>query len=444
MLRITDFNEYSKIKRVFLGSRIEKLKLNNFLTRINLKVMAEDDCLCFLDDSMLGLWGEGVLITKNFLVYNVLGESGYIPLFSISNIEFVGSDVVINKCLVLTFRKIPLNVIFDVFRTIYSCLKRNDVCFLDISNHVSGSGIIKNCSLEDEVVKFFFFVKANVNKEKIVELMGGDSFSSKENIRDFIAADENLSRLSTALVEFSGLEGDECKRTIEFFYMAFRYYSSFFYDELNYYKDDLARDEARELEKLRKEESVRSNAYVDEKSKIKSQDFCTFINTFAIQGEPTSKFIDDFLSVINGYSRKYRMNEMDYWFTFLAHLDFYFYTLANKEVLQVSGLNQVFLAPFIFLLEGNKDRVQELSMLMNDEVINDSMVSIMFLMANQRSGNKEGNFNFLYEKLSLSEKGISEEEFMRSLNVVKEKTERFVFETLRPDIERASGINKLF
>ena len=129
---------------------------------------------------------------------------------------------------------------------------------------------------------------------------------------------------------------------------------------------------------------------------------------------------------------------------FLTHLDFYFYTLANKEVLQVSGLNQVFLAPFIFLLEGNKDRVQELSMLMNDVVINDSMVSIMFLMANQRSGNKEGNFNFLYEKLSLSEKGISEEEFMRSLNVVKEKTERFVFETLRPDIERESGINKLF
>ena len=316
MLRITDFNEYSKLKRVFLGSRIEKLKLNNFLNRIDLKVMAEDDCLCFLDDSMLGLWGEGILITKNFLVYNVLGESGYIPLFSISNIEFVGSDVVINKCLVLTFRKIPLNVIFDIFRTIYSCLKRNDVCFLDVSNHASGSGIIRNCSLEDEVVSFFFFVKANVNKEKIVELMGGDSFSSKENIRDFIAVDENLSRLSTALVEFSGLEGDECKKTIDFFYMAFKYYSSFFYDELNYYKDDLARADARELEKLRKEESARSNAYADEKSKIKSQDFCTFVNTFAIKGEPSSKFIDDFLSVINGYSRKYRMNEMEYWFTF--------------------------------------------------------------------------------------------------------------------------------
>lgn len=444
MLRASDFKDYVNQKRVFVGDKIDKFKLNNFLTRVNLKVIAEDDCLLFLDDSFFGLWGEGVLFTNNYLVYNLLGESGHIPLFNIYNIEFMGTDIVINNSIFLTFRKISLSIVFDIFREVFACLNRNDVFFVDINNHIGGSGIVRNLSLEDQVASFFLFVKANTNKEKIVELMGTSNFASKESIRNFILHDENLNQLSTALVRFSGLEGVNAEKTTKFFYMAFRYYSSFFYDELNHYKEHLARAEAREAERLRKEDVAKSITTAEAETAKKSTNFCTFINAFANKDEPTSDFTDAFLSVINGYSRKYRMNEMEYWLTFTAHLDFYFYTLALRKVLQQPSANQVFLAPFIFLLEGNKNRVQKISSLMNDEIINTSMTSIIVLMANQRTGNKVGNFNFLYEKISLCEKNIPEEEFMRSLNVVKEITERLVFEVLQPDIDRSSGIDKLF
>jgi len=444
MLRVGDFNEFCSLKRVFVDGKIEKLKLNNFLTRVDLKIMAEDDCLVFLDDSFLGLWGEGVLFTKNYLVYNLLGECGHIPLCSISTIEFVGSDVVINASLALTFRKIPLGLVFDVFRVVYASLKRNDASLIDVRNHVGGRGILSNISLKDEVVGFFLFVKANQNKEKIVALIGEHHFKDKEHIREFIVHDDNLKALSSALVGCSGLEGDVLAKTTDFFYMAFKYYSSFFYDELNYYKEDLARAEARELELQRKEDLARSKAKAEADAAARASRVCSFVNVFAVKGEPASEFMDAFLSVVNGYSRKYQMNESAYWFVFTAHLDFYLYTLATRKLLQASGLNQVFLAPFVFLLEGNKDRMQELSGLMNDEVVKDALVSMFILMANQKAGNKEGNFNFLYEKILLCEEDISEGEFMQGLNVVKKITERLVVEVLRPEMERSAGIDNLF
>ncbi|WP_133295874.1 hypothetical protein [Pseudomonas sp. AFG_SD02_1510_Pfu_092] len=442
MLRNSDFNEFSSLRRVFIKGEIEKHKLNNFLTRANLKIMADDDCLLFLDDSFLGLWGEGVLFTKNYLVYNLLGESGHIPFFRISSIEFVESDIIINSSTGLTFRKISFEVVCDIFRVVYSCLKRNDASLIDVINHAHGGSILVNYSSNDSVVAFASFVQMNANKETIVELMGEDNFKDKESIRKYIASDENLKNLAERLVDIPELEESVAKETANYFYSAFKYYSLFLYDQINYYKDDLARSEARELELQRKKELAVKNA--EFRNIEKAPSICLFSNVFSIKGEPTSDFIDAFLSVVNGYSRKFKMNEPEYWFVFNAHLDFYFYILATEEVLQKPGTNQIFIAPFVFLLEGNKGRVKELSGLMNDEAIKESIVYISLLMMNQRSGKKEDNFNLLYRKILLCNKEISEGEFMQSLSAIRENTKKLIIEVFRPDIERSSEINKLF
>ncbi|GLO38446.1 hypothetical protein PPUN15366_00900 [Pseudomonas putida] len=442
MLRNSDFDEFSSLRRVFVKNKFDKHKLNNFLTRVNLKIMADDDCLLFLDDSFLGLWGEGVLFTKNYLVYNLLGESGYIPFFRISSIEFVESDVIINSSISLTFRKISIQLVYDIFRVVYSCLKRNDASLIDVIDHARGGAILVNYSSNDSVVAFASFIQMNANKETIVELMGEDNFKDKESIRKYIASDENLKNLAEQLVDIPELEKSVAKETASSFYSAFKYYSLFLYDQINYYKDDLARSEARELELQRKKELAVKKAEVRNIEKAPS--ICLFSNVFSIKGEPTSDFIDAFLSVVNGYSRKFKMSEPEYWFVFSAHLDFYFYTLATEEILQKPGMNQVFIAPFIFLLEGNKGTVKELSGLMNDEAIKESMVYISLLMMNQRSGKKEDNFNLLYEKILLCNKEISEGEFMQSLSAIRENTKKLIVEVFRPDVERSSEINKLF
>ncbi|RCL26838.1 hypothetical protein C6A77_11375 [Pseudomonas sp. AFG_SD02_1510_Pfu_092] len=289
---------------------------------------------------------------------------------------------------------------------------------------------------------FASFVQMNANKETIVELMGEDNFKDKESIRKYIASDENLKNLAERLVDIPELEESVAKETANYFYSAFKYYSLFLYDQINYYKDDLARSEARELELQRKKELAVKNA--EFRNIEKAPSICLFSNVFSIKGEPTSDFIDAFLSVVNGYSRKFKMNEPEYWFVFNAHLDFYFYILATEEVLQKPGTNQIFIAPFVFLLEGNKGRVKELSGLMNDEAIKESIVYISLLMMNQRSGKKEDNFNLLYRKILLCNKEISEGEFMQSLSAIRENTKKLIIEVFRPDIERSSEINKLF
>jgi hypothetical protein len=442
MLAASDFDSFKSSKRVYVKDKIEKHKLNNFLNRADLMRMAEDDCLLFLDESFLGLWGEGVLFTNNYLVYNLSGETGHIPFIRISNIHLRGPAIQINSSLTLKFKKIAPDVVADIFDKLNLSLKRNDASFIDVNNHIQGPGPVSKISPEDLVVQFFLFVKLTDNKARIAELMGEDNFKDKESIRQYIASDENLRMLAKDLVEPTGLEKNKAEETIDFFYSAFNYYSIFLYDEINIHKDDLARTKERELKLQRKSEISAKPA--GNASTTTSTSICFFLNVFSDKSQPTSNFIDAFLSVVNGYSRKFKTNESEYWFIFNAHLDYYFYILATKKILQEPGLNQIFIAPLMFLLEGNKERMRELSGLMNDETIRESIANNVILITHQQNGMKENIFNSLYEKALLSNKEISESDFIHGLSFIKDKIEELIVEISRPQQERPSAIDNLF
>lgn len=178
----------------------------------------------------------------------------------------------------------------------------------------------------------------------------------------------------------------------------------------------------------------------------KEFDKMLFCNMLEDKKEPFYNFFNGFLSIVNGYAKRYKMNEKEYVSIININIEYHLYILAEKEILQQSETSQTFLFLLVMFLDSNRNRLKDPSFLLelDNEKLAVSLFSIMLLIENNKAGKKAESFEYFYEKAVLSNQGISENEFIDSLSALKRLTYKLIFDIFSPEIEKSNKINELF